>query len=110
MRPIIVAIILLFTCSSVYAIEKMSEPEMKDATAQLASVVGDMSTPAGSAPELAGSFGPVISPVASVINFYILVSPQVDPVLHMQDASGAAQPVIQLFSVGGDVLAVGGLF
>lgn len=103
MRSIIISIILLLSSTSAYALEKMTEPEMKDTTGQIASVAGDM----GGA---VGDFGPLAAPVGPVIDIYDLVSPHVDPVSDISAASDSAAPVTRIVNVIGDVSVPFGFF
>jgi len=103
MRLFIISIILLLSSTSVFALEKMTEPEMKDTTGQLASVAGDI----GGA---AGDFGPLATPVSPVVDIYDFASPHVDPISDMSAASDSAAPVTRIVNVIGDVTVPFGLF
>lgn len=103
MKALVFIFILFISSTSVHALEKMTEPEMKDTTGQIASVAGDI----GGA---AGDLGPLSGPVGPVIDVYDLVSPHVDPVSDISAASDSAAPATRIVNVIGDVSVPFGLF
>lgn len=110
MKSFVFSIILVFFSTYVCALEKMTEPEMKDATAQLASVAGDISGGAAPVTAVAGEAGPIIAPISPVASFYGVVSPHVDPLSQAKETSDTAQPVTRALAVAGDLSALGGFF
>lgn len=110
MRLLLILIYMLLSCVSVHAFETMSEPEMKNATGQLATVVGDLSSLANPVTSIAGDFGPALAPVGPVVFIYDIVSPHVDPASDLGQANDSAKPVTRIMRATGDLSAFGGMF
>jgi len=110
MRLFIFTIILFLSSASAFALEKLTEPEMKNTTGQLASVAGDMGGAISPVSMAAGDFGPLFVPVSPVADIYDFTSPHVDPVSDISAASDTAAPVTRIVNVIGDVTVPFGLF
>lgn len=109
MRPLILSLIMLFICTPVFSMEKMGEPEMKDATAQ-ASVAADLGGAVSPVSAIAGELGPVAAPVSPLMYIYDIVSPHVDPAAQLVEMNDTAAPVTRIVVVTGDVTLPFGLF
>lgn len=110
MKTLVFIFILFIFNTSVYALEKLTEPEMKNTTGQLASVAGDIGGAISPASMAAGDFGPLFVPVSPVADIYDFASPHVDPVSDISAASDSAAPVTRIVNVIGDVTVPFGLF
>lgn len=110
MKPLILTIILVFISTCGYALDKMTEPEMKEATAQLASVAGEVANVGSPVAQTAGNFGPAVAPVVPVVSFGFWARAQADPGLQAKDTSDSLGPVTRLLQVSGDLSGLTGFF
>jgi hypothetical protein len=110
MKRSFVFIFIILVATNAFALKSMTEPEMKETTAQMATAAGDLGNLASPVTGIAGEMGPIVAPVPPLMFIYDIVSPHVDSISQLVEMNETAEPVTRIIRVSADLTVFAGLF